>query len=74
MPSAKKTAPIAKKATAPAKAASKMTVTLKHLAAALADSHNIAKRQAEAVLRTWFTNEEEAAGSGHSRSGRVARD
>ncbi len=35
---------------APAKAASQATVTLKHLAAALADSHDIAKKQAEAVL------------------------
>jgi len=39
----------AKKA-APAKAAAQPTVTLKHLAAALADSHDIAKKQAEAVL------------------------
>ncbi len=37
----------AKKAS-PAK--SQTTVTLKHLAAALADSHEIAKKQAEAVL------------------------
>ena len=39
----------AKKA-APAKAAAQATVTLKHLAASLADSHDIAKKQAEAVL------------------------
>jgi DNA-binding protein HU-beta len=39
----------AKKA-APAKSATQATITLKHLAAALADSHDIAKRQAEAVL------------------------
>ena len=39
----------AKKA-APAKAAAQATITLKHLAAALADSHDIAKKQAEAVL------------------------
>ena len=39
----------AKKA-APAKSAVQATVTLKHLAAALADSHDIAKKQAEAVL------------------------
>ena len=55
MPPAKKAAPAAKKAAAPvkaapAKAASQATVTLKHLAAALADSHDIAKKQAEAVL------------------------
>jgi DNA-binding protein HU-beta len=44
----------AKKATAkkaaPVKSAVQTTVTLKHLAAALADSHDIAKKQAEAVL------------------------
>ena len=44
---AKKVAKPAKKA-APAK--SQTTVTLKHIAAALADSHEIAKKQAEAVL------------------------
>ena len=33
-----------------AKSAVQATVTLKHLAAALADSHEIAKKQAEAVL------------------------
>ncbi|MGP0001630.1 MAG: HU family DNA-binding protein [Acetobacteraceae bacterium] len=47
MPPAKKAA--AKKA-APAKSAAQATITLKHLAAALADSHDIAKKQAEAVL------------------------
>ncbi|MGO9998494.1 MAG: HU family DNA-binding protein [Acetobacteraceae bacterium] len=41
--------PPAKKA-APAKAATQATITLKHLAAALADSHEMAKREAEAVL------------------------
>jgi DNA-binding protein HU-beta len=35
---------------APAKAVVQTTVTLKHLAAALADSHDLAKKQAEAVL------------------------
>ncbi len=55
MPPAKKAAPAAKKAaatakSAPAKAAAQATVTLKHLAAALADSHDLAKKQAEAVL------------------------
>ena len=39
----------AKKA-APAKSATQATITLKHLAAELADSHEIAKKQAEAVL------------------------
>jgi DNA-binding protein HU-beta len=46
MPPAKKAVPAAKKA-APAKA--QATVT-KHLAAALSDSHDLPKRQAEAVL------------------------
>ena len=46
---AKKVAKPAKKA-APAKSAAQATITLKHLAAALADSHEIAKKQAEAVL------------------------
>jgi len=57
MPPAKKAAPAApaKKAAAPAKAtpakvAVQPTVTLKHLAAELADSHDLAKKQAEAVL------------------------
>ena len=35
---------------APAKAAPQTTVTLKHLAAALSDSHDLPKKQAEAVL------------------------
>jgi DNA-binding protein HU-beta len=39
----------AKKA-APAKAAAQATVTLRHLAATLADKHEVPKRQAEAVL------------------------
>jgi DNA-binding protein HU-beta len=38
------------KESCPAKSAVQATVTLKHLAAALADSHDIAKKQAEAVL------------------------
>ena len=65
MPPAKKTAPAAKKSAAPAKAApakaapakaapakaaAQATVTLKHLAAALAESHDLPKKQAEAVL------------------------
>ena len=54
VPPAKKAAPAAKKAVAPPKAAMKAaaqaTITLKHLAAALADSHDLAKKQAEAVL------------------------
>ena len=39
----------AKKAV-PAKSAVQATITLKHLAAALADSHDIAKKHAQAVL------------------------
>jgi DNA-binding protein HU-beta len=55
MPPAKKAAPAAKKAAATAKsalakAAPQPTITLKHLAAELADSHDLAKKQAEAVL------------------------
>jgi DNA-binding protein HU-beta len=46
---AAKTAAASSKA-APAKAAAQATVTLKHLAAELADSHDLAKKQAEAVL------------------------
>jgi DNA-binding protein HU-beta len=55
MPPAKKAAPAAKKAAAPAKAApakaaAQATVTLKHLAASLSESHAMSKKQAEAVL------------------------
>jgi DNA-binding protein HU-beta len=55
MPPAKKASPVAKKAPAtakgaPAKAATQATVTLKHLAAVLAESHDLANKQAEAVL------------------------
>ena len=50
MPPAKKTAPAAKKTTAPTKAAPQMTVTLKHLAAALSDGHDLPKKRTEAVL------------------------
>ena len=50
MPPAKKAPAGAKKSAAPAKPAAQPTITLKHLAAALADSHDIAKKQAEAVL------------------------
>jgi DNA-binding protein HU-beta len=37
-------------ATKPAKAATPVTVTLKHLAASLAESHEVPKKQAEAML------------------------
>jgi DNA-binding protein HU-beta len=56
MPSAKKVATPAKKAAvppkkaAPAKAVAQATVTLKDLAAELAESHDLPKKQAEAVL------------------------
>ena len=40
----------ARKSTAPAKSTVQATITPKHLAAALADSHDIAKKQSEAVL------------------------
>jgi hypothetical protein len=53
MPPAKKAAPAAKKSAVPAKATPQMTVTLKHLAAALSDSHDLPKKQAEAVLGDW---------------------
>jgi DNA-binding protein HU-beta len=49
MPPAKKVTVPTKKA-APVKAAPQATVTLKHLAATLADSHDLSKKQAEAVL------------------------
>jgi DNA-binding protein HU-beta len=60
MPPAKKAAPAAKKSAAPTKAAPAkaaaakgapvVTVTLKHLAAALSETHALPKKQAEAVL------------------------
>jgi DNA-binding protein HU-beta len=50
MPPAKKAAPTAKKSAAPAKSEAQATITLKHLAAALSDSHDVPKKQAEAVL------------------------
>jgi len=50
MPPAKKAAPATKKTAAPAKAAAQATITLKHLAAALSGSHDLPKKQAEAVL------------------------
>jgi DNA-binding protein HU-beta len=39
-----------KKSAASAKSGAQATITLKHLAAALSDSHDLPKRQAEAVL------------------------
>jgi DNA-binding protein HU-beta len=51
----KKSAPVGKKAAAPAgkagtKAVPQITVTLKHIAAELAETHDMPKKQAEAVL------------------------
>ena len=55
MPAKKAAAPAKKAAAAttkaaPAKAAAQPTITLKHLAAALAESHDMAKNHAEALL------------------------
>ena len=50
MPPANKGATAAKKSDASAKAAVQATITLKHLAAVLSDSHDLPKKQAEAVL------------------------
>ena len=50
MPPAKKAAPAVKKSAASAKTAPQVTVTLKHLAAALSDSHDLPKKQTGAVL------------------------
>jgi DNA-binding protein HU-beta len=50
MPPAKKAAPAAKKASAPAKPVAQATITLKQLAATLSDSHDLTKKQAEAML------------------------
>jgi DNA-binding protein HU-beta len=57
---AKKAAPARKKSVAPAKAttargAAQATITLKHLAASLSDSHDLPKKQAEAVLSDLVT-------------------
>jgi DNA-binding protein HU-beta len=50
MPPAKKAAPTAKKSPALSKGAVQATITLKHLAAALSDSHDLPKKQAETLL------------------------
>ena len=55
MPPAKKAAAPAKKAAAAAKAPAQATVTLKQIAAELAESHEIPKKQAEAVLGDLIT-------------------
>ena len=51
---AKKAAAPARKA-APAKAAVQATITLKQIAADLAESHDLPKKQAEAVLSDWVS-------------------
>ena len=43
-------------ATAPAKAPTPTTVTLKHLAAALAETHEMSKKQAEIILGDFVGN------------------
>ena len=43
-------------ATAPGKSSTPTTVTLKHLAAAIADSHEMSKKQAETVLGDLIDN------------------
>ncbi len=50
MPPAKKAAPAAAKKALAAKGSPAATVTLKHLAAELADTHETPKKQAEAML------------------------
>ena len=55
MPPDKKAVPAAKNVAAPAKTAVQATVTLKHLAAALSASHDLPKKQAEAVLSDLVT-------------------
>ena len=49
-PAAAKSAAKTPKTAAPAKAAAQATVTLKHLAAALAETHEMPKKQGEAIL------------------------
>jgi DNA-binding protein HU-beta len=49
-PAAAKSAAKTPKAAAPAKSAAQATVTLKHLAASLSESHDLPKKQADAVL------------------------
>ena len=51
----KKTAAPAKNAAAPVKAAPQVTITLKQIAAQLAEDHDLPKKQAEAVLSDLMT-------------------
>jgi DNA-binding protein HU-beta len=50
IPPATKAAPATKKYAVPVKAAVQAIITFNHLAAALADSHDITKKRAEAML------------------------
>jgi DNA-binding protein HU-beta len=50
MPIAKRTSPAARAKPSAVKTVAPATVTLKHLAAALAEDHEVPKKQAEAVL------------------------
>jgi DNA-binding protein HU-beta len=49
-PAAAKSAAKSPKAAAPAKSAAQATVTLKHLAASLAEDHDLPRKQADAML------------------------
>jgi DNA-binding protein HU-beta len=49
-PVGKKAIPVSKKSAAPAKATPQVTITLKHLAATLAESRDLPKKQAERML------------------------
>ena len=53
MPPAKKAAPAAKKSAAPAKGVVQATITLKHLAAALSDSHDLPRNRRKPCWATW---------------------
>jgi DNA-binding protein HU-beta len=51
----KKAAAPAKRAAAPVKAPPQVTITLKQIAAQLAEGHDLPKKQAEAVLSDWVS-------------------
>jgi DNA-binding protein HU-beta len=55
VPPAKKASPVTRAKTSAAKTVALATVTLRHLAAELADSHEVPKRQAEAMLADLVT-------------------
>ena len=52
-----------------AKKAPQMTVTLKHLVAALSHSHDVPKKQTEAVLGDFYDADHEASEEGRHKSG-----